>query len=171
MIVRTDEPIEIRIGKSLIKSSTFEKLLDIKTDNKPNFDTHVKGFCHKKTNKQVKNSCKSDAIRLSKKRGFSWISILMQFNYSLLIWILHWWSNNSKIKHLHNAVFDLFIMYTLQKHSNDIHPWRTFVEGWYSLYTLQKHSNDTHPWRTFVEGWYSLYALQKHSNAYIWNAH
>ena len=37
LIVSTDEPIEIRVGESLIKSSACEKLLGIKTDNKFNF--------------------------------------------------------------------------------------------------------------------------------------
>ena len=33
LIVSTDEPTEIRVGESLIKSSTCEKLLGIKIDN------------------------------------------------------------------------------------------------------------------------------------------
>ena len=51
LIVSTDEPIEIRVGESLIKSSSCEKLLCIKIDNKLNFDTHVKGLCTKANNK------------------------------------------------------------------------------------------------------------------------
>ena len=51
LIVSTDEPIEIRVGESLIKSSACEKLLGIKIDNKLNFDTHVKGLCTKANNK------------------------------------------------------------------------------------------------------------------------
>ena len=51
MIVSTDEPIEIRAGESLIKSSTCEKLLGGKIYNKLNFDTHVKGLCKKANNK------------------------------------------------------------------------------------------------------------------------
>ena len=51
LIVSTDELIEIRVGESLIKSSTCEKLLGIKIDNKLNFDTHVKGLCTKVNNK------------------------------------------------------------------------------------------------------------------------
>ena len=44
LLVSTDEPIDIRVGESLIKNSTCEKLLGVKIDNKLNFDTHVKGF-------------------------------------------------------------------------------------------------------------------------------
>ena len=51
LIVSTDEPIEIRVGESLIKSSTCKKLFGVKTDNKLNFDTHVKGLCKKANNK------------------------------------------------------------------------------------------------------------------------
>ena len=44
LIVNTNEPIEIRVSESLIKSSTCEKLLGVKIDNKPNFYTQVKAF-------------------------------------------------------------------------------------------------------------------------------
>ena len=51
LIISTDELIEIRVGESLIKSSTCEKLLDVKIGNKLNFDTQVKGLCKKTNNK------------------------------------------------------------------------------------------------------------------------
>ena len=51
LIVGTDEPIEIRVGMSLIKNSTCEKLLVVKIDSKLNFDTHVKCLCEKANNK------------------------------------------------------------------------------------------------------------------------
>ena len=51
LIVSTDELIEIRVGESLIKSSTCEKLLDVKIGNKLNFDTQAKGLCKKTNNK------------------------------------------------------------------------------------------------------------------------
>ena len=44
LMVSSDEPIEIRIGGSLIKNSTCEKFLGVKIDNKLNFATHVKDF-------------------------------------------------------------------------------------------------------------------------------
>ena len=44
LMVSSNEPIEIRIGESLIKNSTCEKLLGVKIDNKLNFATHVKDF-------------------------------------------------------------------------------------------------------------------------------
>ena len=51
LIVSTDEPIEIRVGKSLIKNSTCENLLIVKIDNKLNFDAHVKGLFKNANNK------------------------------------------------------------------------------------------------------------------------
>ena len=51
LIVSTDEPIEIRVGESLIKRSTCEKLLGLKIDDKLSFDTHIKGLCKKANNK------------------------------------------------------------------------------------------------------------------------
>ena len=44
LIISNDEPIENRVGESLIKNSACEKLLRVKIDNKPNFNTHVKGL-------------------------------------------------------------------------------------------------------------------------------
>ena len=44
LIISNDEPIENRVGESLIKNSTCEKLLCVKIDNKPNFNTRVKGL-------------------------------------------------------------------------------------------------------------------------------
>ena len=51
LIASTDEPIDIRVRESLIKSNTCDILLGIKIDNKLNFDTHVKGLCTKANNK------------------------------------------------------------------------------------------------------------------------
>ena len=50
-LVGINEPIEIRVGESLIKNSNCEKLLGLKIYNKLNFDTHVKGLCKKENNK------------------------------------------------------------------------------------------------------------------------
>ena len=65
LIVSSDEPIEIRVGEFLKKSSTCEKLLRVKIDNKLNFNTDVKGLC-----KKAKNKLKALA-------SSSWITSLM----------------------------------------------------------------------------------------------
>ena len=71
LIVSTDEPVEIRVGESLIKSSTCEKLLGIRIDNKLNFDTHVKGLCTKANNKLRTLARATPYMSLEKKRSFS----------------------------------------------------------------------------------------------------
>ena len=107
LIVSTDEPIEIRVGESLIKNNICEKLLGVKIDNKLNFDTHVKGLC-KKAKKTIKSSCKSYTIHVSRKKKLLMNSFFnAQFNYCPLIWMLQSRSNNNKIKHLHERCLRL----------------------------------------------------------------
>ena len=77
LIVSTDEPIEIRVGESLIKHSTYEKLLNIKIDNKLNFNTHVKGLCKKANNKLRALARATPYMSLEKKK------LLMTFNLLL----------------------------------------------------------------------------------------
>ena len=69
LIISTDESIEIRVGESLIKNSTREKLLSVKINNRLNIDTHVKGLCKKANNKVLLQELHH--IFLSKKRSFS----------------------------------------------------------------------------------------------------
>ena len=69
-IVSTDEPIEILVGESLIKSSACKKLLGIKIDNKLNFDTHVKGLCTKANNK-LRALARATPYMSLEKRSFS----------------------------------------------------------------------------------------------------
>ena len=68
LIVSTDEPIEIRVGESLIKSSTCEKLLGINIDNKLDFDTHVKGLCTRVNNKLRALARATQYMSLEKKK-------------------------------------------------------------------------------------------------------
>ena len=70
LIVSTDEPIEIRVGESLVKSSTCEKFLGIKIDNKLHFHTHVKGLC-KKAKKTSRALARATPYMSLEKRSFS----------------------------------------------------------------------------------------------------
>ena len=70
LIVSIDEPKEIRVGESLIKNSTCEKLLGVKIDSKLNFVTHVTGLC-KKANKKLRALAKSYTIHDSRKKNAS----------------------------------------------------------------------------------------------------
>ena len=102
LTVSTDEPIEIRVGESLIKNSTCEKLLGIKIDNKLNFDTHVEGL-YKKANNKLRALARATPYMSFEKKKLRMKSFFnAQFNYCPLIWVLRKIiSNNNKIKHLH----------------------------------------------------------------------
>ena len=101
LIVSTDEPIEIRVGESLMKSSTCEKLLGIKIDNKLNSDTHVKSLCTKANNKLRALARAAPYMSLEKKKLLMNSFFNAQFIYCPLIWMVHSRRNNNKIKHLH----------------------------------------------------------------------
>ena len=107
LIVSTDEPIEIRVGESLIKNNICEKLLGVKIDNKLNFDTHVKGLCKKANNKLRALARATPYMPLKKKKLLMNSFFNAQFNYCPLIWMLHSRSNNNKIKHLHERCLRL----------------------------------------------------------------
>ena len=107
LIVSTDEPIEIRVGESLIKNGTQKKLLGVKIENKLNFDSHVKGLC-KKTNNKLRALARAVLYTsLSKKKLLMNSFFNAQFKYCSLIWILHSPSNNNNIKHLHERCLGL----------------------------------------------------------------
>ena len=101
LIVSTDESIEIRVGESLIKNSTCEKLSGVKIDNKFNFGSHIKGLCKNAYNKLRAHARATAYMTLEKKKLFINSFFNAQFNYCPLIWMLHSRSNNNKIKHLH----------------------------------------------------------------------
>ena len=100
-------PIEIRVGKFLIKSNTCEKLLGVKIDNNLNFDTYVKGLCKKADNLLRALARPTSYISLEKKKLLMNSFFDAQFNYCPLIWMLHSRSNNNKIKHLHECCLQL----------------------------------------------------------------
>ena len=89
LIVSTDEPIEIRVGESLIKNNICEKLLGVKIDNKLNFDTHVKGLCNKANNKIRALARATPYMSLENEKLPITSFFNAQFNYCPLIWILH----------------------------------------------------------------------------------
>ena len=94
LIVSTDEPIEIRVGESLIKDSTCEKLLGIKI-------LMSKVFVRKANNKLRALERATPYMSLEKKKLLMNSFFNAQFNYCPLISMLHSRSNNNKIKHLH----------------------------------------------------------------------
>ena len=51
LIMSISNTPELKVGDSLIKTSTCKKLLDVKIDYKLMFDNHVANFCEKANNK------------------------------------------------------------------------------------------------------------------------
>ena len=51
LILSTNEPAQIQIGKSLIESTNCVKLPGVKVDSKLPFDKHIKTICKKVSNK------------------------------------------------------------------------------------------------------------------------
>ena len=107
LLLSKDESSEIHIGDSIIKSSTCKKLLGIKIDSKLHFDDHIQDLCNK-ANKELRALAQGTPYMNPQKR-----KVLMnaffnaQFNYCLLIWMLHSRQNNNKIKHLHERCLRL----------------------------------------------------------------
>ena len=107
LIVSTDKPIETQVGESLIKSSTCEKLLGVKIDNKLNLDTHFKGLCKKANNKLRAFARATPFMSFEKNKVVINSFFNAKFNYCLLISMLHSRSNNNKTKHLHERCLRL----------------------------------------------------------------
>ena len=135
-----DEPIEIRIGESLIKNSTCEQLLGIKIDNTLNFDTHVKGL-FKKANKKLRALTRATPyMSLEKKKLLMNSFFNAQFNHCTLIWMLLSQRHNNKTKksswtlpssYLQSSYEELLIMDS----TFSIHHWniQTFASEMFKL--------------------------------------
>ena len=100
LIMSTNNRPELKIGDSLDKTSTYEKLLDLKIDYKLIFDNHVANLC-RKANNELKALARATSYMTIEKRK---VLINSFFNvyliYFPLIWMLHSRCNNNKIKHL-----------------------------------------------------------------------
>ena len=103
LVVTTDEMFELRKGEWLIKSRTYEKLLDIKSDNKHNFNTKVKDVC-KKADIRLRTPARAKPCMSLEKKPLIFFNA--QLNGCPLIWMLHSRINN-KIKHLHERCLRL----------------------------------------------------------------
>ena len=107
LIVSTNTAPEIQIGQSLIKTSKSEKLLGIKNDYKLTLDNHVNNLC-KQANNKVRTLVRATLyINIEKKKLITNSFFNEQFNYCLLICMLHGRYNNNKINHLHERCLGL----------------------------------------------------------------
>ena len=107
LLLRKDESSEIRIGDSIIESSTCKKLLGIKIDSKLRFDDHIQDLCNKANRKLRALGRATPYMNLQKRKVLINAFFNAQFNYCPLIWMLHSHQNNYKIKHLHERCLRL----------------------------------------------------------------
>ena len=103
LILSTNGPAQIQIGKSLIGSTHHENLLGIKTDSKLSFDKHVKAIS-KKASKNVRALTRVTPRTTIEKRKVLINSFFnCQFNYCPLVWMCYSRRNNRKIDDLHET--------------------------------------------------------------------
>ena len=107
LIMSTNNTPELKIGDSLIKTSTCEKLQGVKNNYKLTFNNHVAYLC-KKANNKLKALARATPYMTIEERKLLMNSFFnAQLSYCLLIWMLHSRCNNSKIKHLHKRCLRL----------------------------------------------------------------
>ena len=103
LILSTNEPAQIQIGKSLIGSTHHENLLGTKIDSKLSFDKHVKTIS-KKASKKVRALTRVTPHTTIKKKKVLINSFFnSQFNYCPLVWMCHSRRYNRKIDDLHQT--------------------------------------------------------------------
>ena len=103
----TNDTPDFKAGDSLIKTSTFEKLLVVKIDNKLTFDNHAADLCKRANNKLRTLARATPYMTIKKRKLLRNCFFNAQFNYCLLIWMLHRRWYNNKIKHLHEKCLRL----------------------------------------------------------------
>ena len=107
LIMSTSNTPELKVGDSLIKTSTCKKLLDVKIDYKLMFDNHVANLCEKANNKLRALARATPCMTVEKRKILKNSFFNAQLNYCPLIWMLHSRFSNRKIKHLHERCLRL----------------------------------------------------------------
>ena len=103
LIMSTNNTPELKVGDSLIKTSTCEQLLDVKIDYK----LYVANLC-KKANNKLRALARATPYMIIEKRNLLMNSFFnAQFNYCSFIWMPRSCCNNNKIKHLHERCLRL----------------------------------------------------------------
>ena len=92
---------ELKIGNVTIKSSTCEKLLGIKIDNKLRLNAHSEDLCKKSSRKIHALARVTSYMAVSKRPILMNDFFRSQFKYCLLLWMRHSRTLNNKINRLH----------------------------------------------------------------------
>ena len=106
-ICSTSKKVSLIVENKEINNSTHERLLGVKIDPKPPFNTHKDDICKKASLKL--NALSRITLHLDfKKKIFLINSFFMsQFNYCQLIWMCHNRTKNNKINRLHERCLRL----------------------------------------------------------------
>ena len=89
LIMSTNNAPERKVGDSLIKTSSYEKLLGVKTDYKLTFNNHLANVCKKANNKLRALARATPYITIEKRELVMNYFFNAQLNYCPLIWMLH----------------------------------------------------------------------------------
>ena len=101
LLISSTSQSELKIGNVTIKSSTCEKLLEIKIDNKLRLNSHLEGLCKKSSRKMHALARVTSYMAVSKRPILMNDFFRSQFNYYPLLWMCHSRTLNNKINRLH----------------------------------------------------------------------
>ena len=104
LTMSTNESVDFQPGGSLTEGSDCEKMLEVKTDYKLNFDKLLKNLCSEANNK-LRPLEKATPQQLN-----SFFSI--QVNYCPLMWMLHSRRKNYIVRNLHEQYLRLIYIKT-----------------------------------------------------------
>ena len=107
LLVNKEDEVVIKLGKTVINNSEFEKLLGIKVHTKLNFNEHLNDIISKASRKVNALSRVVPYMSLSKKVILMNSFFNSQFSYSPLIWMFHSRIMNNKISRLHESCMRL----------------------------------------------------------------
>ena len=103
IILSTKNAIDGHLEGTCITSSSCERLLGITIDSDLKFDKHISELCDK-VSKKINTLCRvTDYMSLEQRRIVMKTFVESQFNYCLLIWMLHSRTLNNKINCLHEG--------------------------------------------------------------------
>ena len=88
-LVRTNEKRHLNVGEIEISNCKCEKLVGIKIDSKPMFDSHVKSLCKKASQKLNALSRVAYQLDLNQRKLLMNAFITSQSSYAPVVWMFH----------------------------------------------------------------------------------
>ena len=90
-----------------IASSSYEKLLRIKIDQKLSFEPHVDSLCKKASQKLNALAWMVSSLKFKQRKLLLSAFITAQFSYASVIWMFHSRNLNNRINHIYERVLRL----------------------------------------------------------------